>query len=91
MLIIKPSIFFLNNLLRAVERYRLSIKSIITAGDVHDIKVAYELLELLPQGDFVVAGKDLHPRLYRRWFNCYDLFGIMYTIRFNERKYDGKK
>lgn len=29
----------------------------ITGGDVHDSKVANELIGLLPQGDFVIADK----------------------------------
>jgi len=35
----------------------LPIEFIITGGDVHDSKVANELIELLPQGDFVIADK----------------------------------
>lgn len=41
----------------AVDSYGLPIEFIITGGDVHDSKVANELIELLPQGDFVVADK----------------------------------
>ncbi len=41
----------------AVDSYVLPIEFIITGGDVHDSKVANELIELLPQGDFVIAEK----------------------------------
>jgi len=41
----------------AVDSYGLPIEFIITGGDVHDSKVANELIELLPQGDFIVADK----------------------------------
>ena len=41
----------------AVDSYGLPIEFIITGGEVHDSKAANELIELLPQGDFVVADK----------------------------------
>ncbi|KGJ88405.1 transposase IS4 family protein [Colwellia psychrerythraea] len=41
----------------AVDSYGLPIEFIITGGDVHDSKVANELIELLPQSDFVIADK----------------------------------
>lgn len=41
----------------AVDSYGLPIEFIITGGEVHDCKAANELIELLPQGDFVVADK----------------------------------
>jgi transposase len=41
----------------AVDNYGLPIEFIITGADVHDSKVANELIELLPQGDFVIADK----------------------------------
>ena len=41
----------------AVDSYGLPIEFIITGGDVHDSKVANELIDLLPQGDFVIADK----------------------------------
>jgi len=41
----------------AVDSYGLPIEFIITGGDVHDSKVANKLIELLPQGDFVIADK----------------------------------
>ena len=41
----------------AVDSYGLAIEFIITGGDVHDSKVANELIELLSQGDFVIADK----------------------------------
>jgi len=37
----------------------------ITGGDVHDSKVANELIELLPQGDFVIADKDYDSKAIR--------------------------
>lgn len=42
----------------AVDRYGLSIELIITGGEVHDSKAVNELIELLPQGDFIVADKS---------------------------------
>ncbi len=41
----------------AVDSYGLPIEFMITGGDVHDSKVANELIGLLPQGDFVIANK----------------------------------
>ncbi len=41
----------------AVDSYGSPIEFIITGGDVHDSKVANELIELLPQSDFVIADK----------------------------------
>ena len=41
----------------AVDSYGLPIEFIITGGEVHDSKAANELIELLPQSDFVVADK----------------------------------
>ena len=41
----------------AVDSYGLPIELIITGGDVHDSKIANELIELLPQSDFVIADK----------------------------------
>jgi len=37
----------------------------ITGDDVHDSKVANELIELLPQGDFVIADKDYDSKAIR--------------------------
>ena len=53
----------------AVDSYGLPIEFIITGGEVHDSKAANELIELLPQGDFVVADKG------------YDSEAIRETIR----------
>ena len=39
------------------DSYGLPIEFIIIGGDVHDSKAANELIELLPQGDFVIADK----------------------------------
>ncbi len=41
----------------AVDSYGFPIEFIITGGEVHDSKVANELIELLPKGDFIVADK----------------------------------
>lgn len=41
----------------AVDSYGSPIEFIIIGGDVHDSKVANDLIELLPQSDFVVADK----------------------------------
>ncbi len=41
----------------AVDSYGLPIEFIIIDGDIHDSKIANELIELLPQGDFVIADK----------------------------------
>jgi hypothetical protein len=41
----------------AVDSYGLPIEFIITGEEVHDSKATNELIELLPQGDFVVADK----------------------------------
>jgi hypothetical protein len=49
----------------AVDSYDLAIEFIITGGDVHDRKVANELIELLPQGDFVIANKGYNSEAIR--------------------------
>lgn len=49
----------------AVDSYVLPIEFIITGGDVHDSKVANELIELLPQGDFVIADKNYDSKAIR--------------------------
>jgi len=41
----------------AVDSYGLPIEFIITGGDVHDSKVASELIDMLPKSDFVIADK----------------------------------
>lgn len=41
----------------AVDSYGLPIEFIITGGDVHDSKVANELIALLPQSDFIITDK----------------------------------
>jgi hypothetical protein len=46
-----------NKIYLAVDSYGSSIEFLITGGDIHDSKVANELIELLPQGDFVIADK----------------------------------
>ena len=43
----------------------MPIEFLITGGDVHDSKVANELIELLPQGDFVVADKGYDSEVIR--------------------------
>jgi hypothetical protein len=49
----------------AVDSYGLPIEFIITGVDVHDSKVANELIELLPQSDFVVAYKGYYSETIR--------------------------
>jgi IS5 family transposase len=49
----------------AVDSYDLAIEFIITGDDVHDSKVANELIELLPQGDFVIANKGYNSEAIR--------------------------
>ena len=41
----------------AVDSYGLPIGFIVTSGDVHDSKVANELIDKLPQSEFVIADK----------------------------------
>jgi len=41
----------------AVDSYGLPIEFIVTGGDVHDSRVANELVERLPHGEYVVADK----------------------------------
>ncbi|MCP4988628.1 MAG: IS5 family transposase [Colwellia sp.] len=41
----------------AVDSYGLPIEFIITGGEVHDSKAANELIDLLPQADFIIADK----------------------------------
>ena len=41
----------------AVDSYGLPIEFIITGGEVHDSKVANELIDLLPQADVIIADK----------------------------------
>lgn len=43
----------------AVDSYGLPIEFIITGGEVHDSKVANELIDLLPQAGFIIADKGL--------------------------------
>tara|TARA_B110001452_G_scaffold45631_1_gene34885 strand:- start:486 stop:1019 length:534 start_codon:yes stop_codon:yes gene_type:complete len=49
----------------AVDSYGLPIEFIITGGDVHDSKVANELIELLPPSDFVIADKGYDSEVIR--------------------------
>ena len=41
----------------SVDSYGLPIEFIITGGEVHDSKAANELIDLLPQADFIIADK----------------------------------
>lgn len=41
----------------AVDSYGLPLEFIITGGEVHDSKVANELIDLLPQADAIIADK----------------------------------
>lgn len=42
----------------AVDSYDLPIEFIITGSNVHDNKVANELIELLHQSDFIIADES---------------------------------
>ena len=35
----------------------MPVEFIVTGGEVHDSKVANELIDLLPQADFIIADK----------------------------------
>ena len=43
----------------AVDSYGLPIEFIVTGGEVHDSKAANELIDLLPQADFIIADKGV--------------------------------
>ncbi|MCK5818216.1 MAG: transposase [Psychromonas sp.] len=38
-------------------KIHLPVEFIVTGGEVHDSKVANELIDLLPQADFIIADK----------------------------------
>ena len=48
-----------------VDSYSLPIEFIVTGGEVHDSKVANGLIDLLPQADFIIAGKGYDREVIR--------------------------
>ena len=44
----------------AVDSYRLPVKFILTGSEIHDSKLASDLIEQLPDSEYIVADKSYH-------------------------------
>jgi len=49
----------------AVDSYGLPIEFYITGGEIHDSKATPELIDKLPQSDYVIADKDYDSEVIR--------------------------